>query len=110
VALHYLLPELSLKEVKAIIQQVMGGEATDEDVAQIYSPTGGVHRHVDRIVPRIRQLAELNREALAAGEGEDESTDRAGRGEADGRVKYDAGAARVGSPRGRPPHHRSAPP
>ena len=67
VALHYLLSELSLKEAKAIIQQAMGEEATDEAVAQIYSLTGGVHRHVDMIIPRIRHLMELNRKALAEG-------------------------------------------
>lgn len=67
VALHYLLSELSLKEAKAIIQQAMGVEATDEAVAQIYSLTGGVHRHVDMIIPRIFHLMELNRKALKEG-------------------------------------------
>ena len=67
VALHYLLSELSLKEAKAIIQQAMGEEATDEAVAQIYSLTGGVHRHVDMIIPRIFHLLELNRKALLEG-------------------------------------------
>jgi DNA transposition AAA+ family ATPase len=67
VALHYLLSELSLKEAKAIIQQAMGEEATDEAVAQIYTLTGGVHRHVDMIIPRIFHLMELNRKALCRG-------------------------------------------
>ncbi len=67
VALHYLLSELSLKEAKAIIQQAMGEEATDEAIAQIYSLTGGVHRHVDMIIPRIFHLMELNRKALSDG-------------------------------------------
>jgi len=67
VALHYLLSELSLKEAKAIIQQAMGEEATDEAIAQIYSLTGGVHRHVDMIIPRIFHLMELNRKALVEG-------------------------------------------
>ncbi len=68
VALHYLLPELSLSEAKAIISQAMSEEATDEVVAQIYSLTGGIHRHVDMILPRIRHLAGLNEKALADGE------------------------------------------
>ena len=64
---HYLLSELSLKEAKAIIQQAMCEEATDAAVAQIYALTGGVHRHVDMIIPRIFHLMELNRKALAEG-------------------------------------------
>lgn len=67
VALHYLLSELTLGEAKAIIQQAMGEEATDEAVAQIYSLTGGVHRHVDMIIPRIFHLRELNSQALSEG-------------------------------------------
>lgn len=85
--LHYLLSELSLKEAKAIIQQAMGEEATDEAIAQIYSLTGGVHRHVDMIIPRIFHLMELNRKALLRREGQDESVDRVGRSATDGRVK-----------------------
>ena len=67
VALHYLLSELTLQEAKAIIRHAMGEEATDEIVAQVYSLTGGVHRHVDMIIPRIFHLRELNSQALAEG-------------------------------------------
>jgi DNA transposition AAA+ family ATPase len=67
VALHYLLSELTLAEAKAIIRQALGEEATDEVVAQIYSLTGGVHRHVDMILPRLFHLKELNARALAEG-------------------------------------------
>jgi DNA transposition AAA+ family ATPase len=67
VAMHYLLSELTLPEVKAIIKRVLKDDATDEMVAQIFNVTGGIHRHVDMIVPRILDLKEINQEKLAAG-------------------------------------------
>lgn len=60
VAMHYLLSELSLPEVKAIIKRALGDDAMDEAVAQILNVTSGIHRHVDMIVPRIIELKELN--------------------------------------------------
>jgi hypothetical protein len=68
VALHYLLAELSLPEAKAIIKRALGGLATNEVVAKIYNVTGGIHRHVDMIMPRILELVERNKEKLDAGE------------------------------------------
>jgi hypothetical protein len=68
VALHYLLAELSLPEAKAIIKRALGGLASDEVVAKIYNVTGGIHRHVDMIMPRILELVERNKEKLEAGE------------------------------------------
>jgi DNA transposition AAA+ family ATPase len=68
VALHYLRSELSLAEAKAILERGLGDSATDEAIAQIYTVTGGVHRHVDMIVPRILQLKALNDARLASGE------------------------------------------
>jgi DNA transposition AAA+ family ATPase len=68
VAMHYLLSELSLAEAKAILKRGLGEDATDEAIAQIYRVTGGIHRHVDMIIPRIRQLKSLNQEKLASGE------------------------------------------
>lgn len=67
VAMHYLLSELSLPEAKAIIQQALGDDATDEAVAQIFSITGRIHRHIDMIVPRILDLKARNNKSLSAG-------------------------------------------
>jgi len=67
VALYYLLAELTLPEAKAILKRWLGEEATDEPVAQIITITGGIHRHVDMIVPRILELRERNRAKLEAG-------------------------------------------
>lgn len=68
VAVHYLLPELNLSEVKGIVERGMGTEATDEIIAQIYNITGGIHRHVDMIIPRFLDLKERNIDRLANGE------------------------------------------
>jgi len=68
VALHYLLPELTIKEVKGILKRGLGELATDDIVAQVYNEIGGIHRHVDMIVPRILDLKERNEDRLAAGE------------------------------------------
>ncbi len=62
-----LLSELSPAEAKAIIQRGLGDDATDEVVAQILTITGGVHRQVDLIIPRILDLKERNRRKLADG-------------------------------------------
>lgn len=67
VAMHYLLAELSLAEAKAIIQRALAEDATDEIVAQIFSITGGIHRHLDMILPRILDLKSRNEEELKAG-------------------------------------------
>jgi DNA transposition AAA+ family ATPase len=67
VAMHYPLAELSVAEVKAIIQRALGDAATEELISQIYNVTGGVHRHVDMIVPRINELKKRNEEKLASG-------------------------------------------
>jgi DNA transposition AAA+ family ATPase len=64
VAWHYLLPELSLAETKAIVERALGYEATDEVVAQIFNLTSGVYRHVDRIIPRILQLKARHKKKL----------------------------------------------
>lgn len=66
VAMHYLLSELSLPEAKAIIQKALGDDATDAVIAQIFSITGRIHRHVDMIIPRILDLKERNKKKLAA--------------------------------------------
>jgi hypothetical protein len=55
-------------EATAIIQRGFGDDATDEVVAQILTITGGVHRQVDLIIPRILDLQERNRRKLAGGE------------------------------------------
>jgi DNA transposition AAA+ family ATPase len=68
VAMHFPLAELSVGEVKAIIQRALGADATEELISQIYNVTGGVHRHVDMIVPRINELKKRNETKLATGE------------------------------------------
>lgn len=60
VAWHYLLPELSLAETKAIVGQILCGDATDEVVAQIFNVTGGVYRHLNMLIPRVLNLSERN--------------------------------------------------
>ena len=67
VAIYYLLSELAPAEAKAIVQRGLRDDATDEVVAQILTITGGVHRQVDLIIPRILDLKERNRRKLADG-------------------------------------------
>jgi hypothetical protein len=67
IAIYYLLAELTLPEAKAIIKRGLGEEATDEMVAQGITITGGIHRHVDMIIPRILDLREKNQAKLEAG-------------------------------------------
>lgn len=68
VAMHYMLSELTLGEVKGIVERAMGEEATDELIAQSYNVTGAMHRHVDMIIPRILDLKSCNEEKLRTGE------------------------------------------
>ena len=68
VALHYVLPELALSEAKVIIERALKQDASDETIAQIYSVTGGIHRHVDMILPRILELKVKNETKLLTGE------------------------------------------
>ena len=56
-----------MPETKAIIRRGLGEEATDETVAQVITITGGIHRRVDMIIPRILDLREKNRAKLEAG-------------------------------------------
>ncbi len=58
VAMHYPLMELSVEEVKSICQRALGENATDKAVAKIFNVTKGNHRHLDMILPRVRQLAD----------------------------------------------------
>lgn len=67
IAMHYPLMNLSDGEVKAIVKRALGDKATDEDVAQIFNVTGGVHRHLDMILPRIVSLSNANEDELSSG-------------------------------------------
>jgi DNA transposition AAA+ family ATPase len=67
IALHYPLAELTPKESKTIIQRGLGGDGTDEVVAQIYNITEGIYRHVEMILPRIIELKSKNRQELEEG-------------------------------------------
>lgn len=67
VAMHYPLMELSLEEVKSICKRALGDNATDAAVQRLFNLTNGNHRHLDMIVPRVRELAARNDDALRAG-------------------------------------------
>ena len=67
VAMHYPLMELSLDEVKSICQRALGEHATGETVARLFNLTKGNHRHLDMIVPRVRELTARNEESLRSG-------------------------------------------
>jgi DNA transposition AAA+ family ATPase len=64
VAMHYPLAELTTAEVSSIIKRALGDEATDENIAAIINVTGGVHRHVDMIIPRVNELKKRNETKL----------------------------------------------
>lgn len=68
VAMHFPLAELSLGEAKSIIQRALGEAATDEIVSKIVSSTGGVHRHIDMMLPRVLDLQQRNKSKLENGE------------------------------------------
>jgi DNA transposition AAA+ family ATPase len=67
VALHYPLAELGVEEATSIIKRALGADATDENIAAIINVTGGVHRHVDMIIPRILDLKKRNASNLETG-------------------------------------------
>lgn len=64
VAMHYPLAELTTAETTSIIKRALGADATDENVAAIINVTGGIHRHVDMIIPRINELKKRNESKL----------------------------------------------
>ena len=58
VAMHYPLMELSIEEVKSICHRALGKYATNAAVEKLFNFTHGNHRHLDMILPRVRQYAE----------------------------------------------------
>jgi hypothetical protein len=68
VAMHYPLMELSVGEVKSILKRALGNDATDNVIAKIYTVTSGIYGHIDMIIPRINELAGMNKQALSNGE------------------------------------------
>ena len=68
IAVHYLLAELQLDEVKAIVENKLGEQATNEIIAQIYNITGGIYRNLDMIIARITDLQNKNIALLDSGE------------------------------------------
>jgi DNA transposition AAA+ family ATPase len=68
VAMHYPLAELTTAETTSIIKRALGADATDENVAAIINVTGGIHRHVDMIIPRINELKKRNESKLKSKE------------------------------------------
>lgn len=67
VAMHYPLMELSIEEVKTIVIHVLGERATPSVIGHIHQSTGGNHRHLDMIMPRLVQMIERNETALNNG-------------------------------------------
>jgi hypothetical protein len=65
--LHYLLPELTQTETRAILQQALGAGATEEVITLIHGVTGGVFRSVDMMIPRLLELKQRNQQKLADG-------------------------------------------
>ncbi len=68
VAWHCPLMELSIEEVKTICKRALGANATDEAVANLFNMTNGNHRHLDMVLPRVRELANRNLENLESGQ------------------------------------------
>jgi DNA transposition AAA+ family ATPase len=68
VAMHYPLAELTVTEATTIIKRALAEDATEENIAAIINVTGGIHRHVDMIIPRILDLKERSRSKLDKGD------------------------------------------
>jgi hypothetical protein len=68
IAFHFLLPDLTLEEVKGIVQKALEADATDAIIAQIYNTTGSNHRHIDFLLKRAIHLRETNKTKLKTGE------------------------------------------
>lgn len=68
VAMHYPLMELSIEEVKSICRRALGEKATNGAVQRLFNVTKGNHRHLDMVLPRVRELVRHNESALDAGE------------------------------------------
>ncbi len=66
VAMHYPLMELSIEEVKSICQRALGDHATSGAVSRLFNVTKGNHRHLDMVLPRVRELVGKNEAALSA--------------------------------------------
>lgn len=56
VAMHYPLVELATEQMVSILKRALGADGTDENIAKVITLTGGNHRHIDFIVPRINKL------------------------------------------------------
>jgi DNA transposition AAA+ family ATPase len=67
IALHYLLPELTQTEARAILEHALGDGATEEVIKLIHTVTGGVFRSIDMMIPRIMELKQRNEQKLADG-------------------------------------------
>lgn len=68
VAMHYPLRTLGQMESKAIIERALGVSATPDVIARIQTVTGGIHRHLDMVLPRIKEVLKINEKELAAGD------------------------------------------
>jgi DNA transposition AAA+ family ATPase len=68
VAVHYLLDDLSVQEVKTIATKVLGPAATDSVVAQVMKMIAGSYRALDNLLPCALELGRANEAQLASGE------------------------------------------
>lgn len=68
VAMHYPLMELSIEEVKTICKRALGDYATNETVENLFNVTNGNHRHLDMLIPRVREIAIKNADDISSGE------------------------------------------
>lgn len=68
VAMQYPLMELSVEEVKTICRRALGDNATTGAVTKLFNATKGNHRHLDMVLPRVRELASKNEESLQNGD------------------------------------------
>jgi DNA transposition AAA+ family ATPase len=68
VAMHYPLDALNETEVKTFLCKALGDLATDQLVADVMRATGGIFRHLDKMLPRIAKLAKKNADKIKAGD------------------------------------------
>jgi DNA transposition AAA+ family ATPase len=67
IAWHCPFVELGVEEIKSIVQQLLGKYASNEVVKQIFDITGGNHRHLEMMLPRVAAIFEKNEDELQAG-------------------------------------------
>ena len=67
VAWHCPFVSLEIAEVKAIVTQMLGAKATTDIVEQIFNLTGGNHRHLTTVLPRVAGTLRANEKEIENG-------------------------------------------